>query len=187
MGGDLNICQTQIDDLVMVETKPYADSRGAFSRMFCERELHDIIGSRQIVQVNLSRTDVVGAVRGMHFQFAPFSEMKLVRCLKGRVWDVAVDLRANSPTFLKWHSQELSPANARMMVIPEGFAHGFQVLEPSSEILYMHTEFYAPQSEGGLRYNDPKLSIEWPLPISDLSKKDAGHQLIDSSFQGFNL
>ena len=187
MGGVLNILRSQIADLVIVESIPYSDSRGAFSRLFCERELSAIIGPRQIVQINLSRTDVVGAVRGIHFQHAPHSEMKLVRCLKGCVWDVAVDLRANSPTFLKWHAQELSPYNARMMVIPEGFAHGFQVLEPESELLYLHTEFYVTQSEGGLRYNDPKLDIKWPLPIADLSNRDAGHPLIESSFEGLHV
>lgn len=187
MGSILNIVQTQITDLVTTDTVLHVDSRGSFSRLFCELELRCIIGSRQIVQINLSRTDVVGAVRGMHFQHAPHTEMKLVRCLKGRVWDVAVDLRANSPTFLKWHAEELSRANAKMIVIPEGFAHGFQVLEPESELLYLHTEFYEPLSEGGLRYNDPKLDIKWPLPIADLSDRDDSHSLIDSSFQGLNL
>ena len=187
MGYSLNILQTQIPDLVLAETRPYADSRGAFSRLYCKRELSSVIGSRQIVQVNISSTGSVGAVRGMHFQHAPHAEMKLVRCLKGRVWDVAVDLRANSPTFLKWHAQELSHANAKMIVIPEGFAHGFQVLEPDSELLYLHTEFYERQSEGGLRYNDPKFEINWPLPITDLSDRDAKHPLIDSSFQGLKV
>jgi dTDP-4-dehydrorhamnose 3,5-epimerase len=103
------------------------------------------------------------------------------------VWDVAVDLRANSPTFLKWQAQELTLENALMMVIPEGFAHGFQVLEPGSELLYLHTEFYEPKSEGGLRYNDPRLEIKWPLQISDLSERDASHPLIDSNFKGVRV
>jgi dTDP-4-dehydrorhamnose 3,5-epimerase len=183
----LNILQTFISDLVVAETLPYVDSRGSFSRLYCERELSVFIGSRKIVQANLSRTITVGAVRGMHYQQAPHAEMKLVRCLKGRVWDVAVDLRANSPTFLKWHAQELSDANSRMMVIPEGFAHGFQVLESDSELLYLHTEFYNPHLEGGIRYNDPQLDILWPLPIADLSDRDANQQTIDSDFQGLKV
>ena len=170
-----------------METLPFYDSRGFFSRLYCERELGFILEARNIVQVNFSRTGVVGAVRGMHFQHSPHAEMKLIRCLKGRVWDVAVDLRANSPTFLKWHAEELSCDNTKMIIIPEGFAHGFQVLEQESELLYLHTEYYEPQSEDGLRYNDPRLDIKWPLPITDLSNRDAGHSLIDSSFQGLNI
>ncbi len=183
----MNVLKTHIPGLVVVETKLQLDSRGAFSRLYCQRELNIVIGSRQIVQVNLSRTESVGAVRGMHFQNMPHAEMKLIRCLRGRVWDVAVDLRANSPTFLKWQAQELTLENALMMVIPEGFAHGFQVLEPGSELLYLHTEFYEPKSEGGLRYNDPRLEIKWPLQISDLSERDASHPLIDSNFKGVRV
>ena len=110
--------------------------------------------------------------------------MKLVRCLKGRVWDVAVDLRGGSPTFLQWHAEELSPENARMMVIPEGCAHGFQVLESDSELLYLHTAIYAPESEGGVPYDDPCLSISWPLPVADLSERDRRHPPINPEFIG---
>lgn len=187
MGYILKFSQTQIADLVIIETMPFVDSRGAFSRLYCERELSTVIGARNIVQVNLSRTNSVGSIRGMHFQKKPHAEMKLVRCLKGRVWDVALDLRRNSPTFLKWHAQDLSATNGRMMLIPEGCAHGFQALEPESELLYLHTKYYEPQSEGGVRYNDPTINIKWPLPIADLSERDAGYPLIDSSFPGLNL
>jgi dTDP-4-dehydrorhamnose 3,5-epimerase len=110
--------------------------------------------------------------------------MKLVRCLKGRVWDVAVDFRHNSPTFLRWHAEELTPTNARMLVIPEGFAHGFQALEPESELLYLHTAFYTRDSEGGLRHDDPRLAIHWPLGVTDLSPRDAAHPFINSDFSG---
>jgi dTDP-4-dehydrorhamnose 3,5-epimerase len=113
--------------------------------------------------------------------------MKLVRCLKGRVWDVSVDLRHNSPTFLHWHAEELTPINCRMLVIPEGFAHGFQVLEPESELLYLHTAFYTPGSESGLHYNDPLLAINWPLLVTDLSPRDAMHPFIKSDFSGIAL
>ena len=110
--------------------------------------------------------------------------MKLVRCLKGKVWDVAVDLRPHSSSYKRWYAQELSPQNALMMVIPEGFAHGFQVLESRSELLYLHTAFYKPKSEGGVRYDDPELGINWPLPVTDISQRDSSHAYIDSSFKG---
>jgi dTDP-4-dehydrorhamnose 3,5-epimerase len=187
MGRILNILPTPIAGLMVVETTPNLDERGAFYRLFCERELDTLIGPRRIVQINHSRTVSSGAVRGMHFQRPPHAEMKLVCCLKGRVWDVAVDLRANSTTFLKWHAEELEPNSARLMVIPEGFAHGFQVLEPESELLYLHTAPYVPNSEGGLRYDDSKLAIMWPLEATDLSRRDTNHPLIDSNFQALNV
>jgi len=178
---------TSISGLVILETTRHIDHRGAFSRLYCDHELASLIGPRRIVQVNQSRTVTVGAVRGLHYQCPPDAEMKLVLCLRGRVWDVAVDLRHNSPTFLSWHAEELTPTNARMMVIPEGFAHGFQVMEPDSELLYLHTAFYTPSSEGGLCHDDPRLAIHWPLAVTDLSARDAAHPLINSSFSGIAL
>ena len=183
----MNTRHTNIPGLVVVETNPYKDIRGAFARIYCERELAIVIGQRRIVQINHSRTVAIGAVRGLHYQRSPDAEMKLVRCLKGRVWDVAVDLRHNSPTFLHWHGEELMAANNRMMVIPEGFAHGFQVLEPESELLYLHTTFYKPEAEGGLRCDDPTLAIKWPLSITELSMRDASHPLVDLNFSGIRL
>ena len=113
--------------------------------------------------------------------------MKMVRCLKGRVWDVAVDLRAGSGTFLQWHAEELSEENARMVIIPEGCAHGFQVMEPDSELLYLHTAFYSSDAESGVAYNDPRLNISWPLVVTDLSKRDQLHPFIYPNFQGLEL
>jgi dTDP-4-dehydrorhamnose 3,5-epimerase len=129
----------------------------------------------------------VGAVRGLHFQHAPHAEMKLVRCLKGKVWDVAVDLRPHSPSYKRWYAQELSPQSAHMMVIPEGFAHGFQVLEAGSELLYLHTAFYKPGSEEGLRHDDPELGIAWPLPVTDISARDSSRAYLDNTFRGIVL
>lgn len=186
MGNALTVIPTPILQLMVVESRPYVDARGAFTRLFCERELAPIIGERQVRQINHSRTASVGAVRGMHFQYPPQAEMKLVRCLRGRVWDVAVDLRAESETFLQWFAIELTPASARMLVIPEGFAHGFQVMEPDSELLYLHTGLYTPTAEGGVRFDDPTLNIEWPLPVSDISNRDMQHPLIDQNFRGLN-
>lgn len=187
MSASLKIRCTPLSGLMVVETTAHVDHRGTFARLYCERELAEIIGSRRIVQINHSRTARIGAVRGMHYQHPPHAEMKLVRCLKGRVWDVAIDLRAGSPTFLRWHAEELTPANTRMMIIPEGFAHGFQVLEDDSELLYLHTAFYTPSAEGGLRYDDPRLGIAWPLPVTDLSARDASHPYLEHDFQGIRI
>lgn len=184
MGTHMNVQPTPIPGVCVIETTPFTDARGAFARLYCVQELSTLIGQRQIVQINHSRTVTVGTVRGLHFQHHPHAEMKLVRCLKGRVWDVAVDVRKGSPTYLHWHAVELTPVNARMMLIPEGFAHGFQVLEPDSELLYLHTAAYTPEAECGLRYNDPRLAIPWPLSATGLSERDNSYPFIDTSFQG---
>jgi len=183
----MNTQPTSIAGLAVVASTPHTDQRGSFTRLYCERELAHLVGPRRVVQINHSRTACIGAVRGLHYQRPPHAEMKLVRCLKGRVWDVAVDLRHESPTFLHWHAEELTPANARMMLIPEGFAHGFQALEPDSELLYLHTAFYTPDAEGGLRHDDPRLAIDWPLAVTDLSVRDASHPVINSDFSGIAL
>ena len=183
----MKIHPTQIVDLVVTESKPFKDERGAFARLFCEKELSSVLEGKKIVQINHSCTEAVGAVRGMHFQYNRHAEMKLVRCLKGKVWDVAVDLRPQSPSYKRWYAQELSPQNAHMMVIPEGFAHGFQVLEAGSELLYLHTALYKPDSEGGVRHDDPALGITWPLPVTDISARDSSHAYIDTTFRGIVL
>lgn len=180
----MNLHPTAIAGVFVAETKALQDSRGAFARLFCESDLAQAIGGRRIEQINHSRTAAVGAIRGLHFQEAPHAEMKMVRCLRGRVWDVALDLRKGSPTFLKWHAQELSAANALMLVIPEGCAHGFQVLEADSELLYLHTASYTPSAEGGVRFDDPALSVPWPLRVTDVSDRDKKHPLLSKDFQG---
>lgn len=180
----MNIMQTALSGVIVVESTPFTDLRGAFTRLYNERDLAPVIGGRRIVQINHSRTATAGTVRGMHFQYPPHAEMKLVRCLRGRVWDVAVDLRAESSTFLCWHAEELAPDNARLLVIPEGCAHGFQVLEPESELLYIHTAVYAPEAEGGVACNDPRLGINWPLPIEGLSRRDRSFPPIGLGFPG---
>jgi dTDP-4-dehydrorhamnose 3,5-epimerase len=164
-----------------------ADHRGAFGRLFCEEALSPLLDGRRIVQINSSRTTSSGAIRGMHYQLPPHAEMKLVRCLRGRVYDVALDLRAGSPTFLHWHAEELSADNASMLVIPEGCAHGFQVLEPESELLYLHTAAYAPDAERGIMYNDPAAAIRWPLAVTDISLRDLSHPLMAAGSKGIAL
>lgn len=183
----MKLLSTPIAGVMVADTRRLADHRGSFTRLFCEEELAGAIGNRHIVQINHSRTEQIGAVRGMHFQHAPHAEMKMVRCLRGAVWDVAVDLRPASPTWLKWHAVELTPENGRMMIIPEGCAHGFQVLKPGSELLYLHTAFYAPEAEGGVRLDDPALGIKWPLAVSEMSERDSHHAPIDDAFCGVKL
>lgn len=180
----MKILDTPLAGLKVVESVPYHDPRGGFTRLFCAREMRTLLGRRQIAQINLSTTHHAGAVRGLHYQYPPHAEVKMVRCLRGRIWDVAVDLRAGSPTFLHWYAWELTPESATMMVIPEGYAHGFQALEAGSELLYVHTEFYTPESEAGLRHDDPRLGIDWPLVPQDLSARDLTHPPISRNFTG---
>ena len=180
----MKITQTALPGVVVVETTPFADHRGAFACLYSEPDLAQVIAGRRIVQINHSRTSAVGSVRGMHFQYPPQAEMKLVRCLRGRVWDVALDLRAGSPTFLGWHAEELAPDSARMLVVPEGCAHGFQVLEAESELLYLHTALYAPDAESGVSCKDPRLGIAWPLPVDGLSHRDSGFAPLAANFLG---
>ena len=180
--SQMNLRPTAFDGLFVAETTYLRDPRGAFGRVFCEAELAPAIGTRHVVQANHSRTAAVGTVRGMHYQRGAHAEMKLVRCLRGRVFDVAVDLRADSPTRFQWHAEELTPENGRMLIIPEGFAHGFQVLEEDSELLYLHTAAYAPHAEGGVAYDDPLLAIRWPLPAVGLSPRDLGYAPLTTHF-----
>jgi len=172
--------------LKMIERQILGDHRGFLSRLYCADELAATGWVKPIAQINHTYTAEKGTVRGLHFQHPPHAEMKLVNCIRGRVWDVVVDLRADSPGFLHWHAEVLSADNHRALLIPEGFAHGFQVLEPESELLYLHTAFYRPESEDGLRYNDPRLGIQWPLTITEVSKRDAGHPLIFPDFHGLS-
>ena len=160
--------------------QPVRDHRGSFLNTFRAQEptFMQAWGERAIAQVNLSRTEVAGTVRGMHMQAPPHSEAKLVRCLRGRIWDVAVDLRPDSASYAQWHAVELSPGTANALLIPEGCAHGFQVLEPDGEMLYVHSGAWVPDAETGIRFNDPLLGIRWPLKPVGLSQRDLELPLI---------
>jgi len=183
----MKIINTTIKDLKIIESASFQDERGSFFRIFCAKLLAPVLENRNIVQINQSYTVKVGAIRGMHYQNAPRAEMKIVRCLKGRVFDVAVDLRQGSPSFLKWFALELSPEKQNAFVIPEGFAHGFQVLEANSELLYLHTAYYSPDFEGAINFRDPKIAIKWPLPHTDLSNRDYNHPFLNEDFSGLTL
>ncbi len=180
----MKLVETHIPGAWVIESKAFQDDRGAFSRLFCSRELKAILGSRTIGQINHSMTRSVGAVRGLHYQKSPHAEMKIVRCLKGRVFDVAVDLRQGSPTFLKWNAVELTPESNLAYAIPEGCAHGFQVLEENSQLLYLHTAFYTPEAEGAVRFDDPRIDVHWLLPPTDLSARDLSHPFLNENFKG---
>jgi dTDP-4-dehydrorhamnose 3,5-epimerase len=176
--------QTPIAGLQVILRRPIGDDRGCLERLFCVGELGGLLADRGIVQINRTLTVKSGTVRGMHYQPPPHAEMKLVSCLKGEVFDVAVDLRKGSPTFLKWHGEFLSEHNHRSLAIPEGFAHGFQTLSDNCELIYLHTAAYAPEVEAGLDPLDPLLGIEWVLPITDRSIRDQRHRSLHGEFEG---
>jgi dTDP-4-dehydrorhamnose 3,5-epimerase len=178
------LTDTPLAGLALLTRHPIGDQRGYLERLFCRMELADLLEGRGIEQINHTLTAKAGTVRGMHFQYPPHAEMKLVTCLKGEVFDVAVDLRRHSPTFLCWHAEHLSAANHRTLIIPEGFAHGFQTLTDDCELLYLHTAAYHADAEGALNALDPRLGIAWPLPVGDRSDRDQAHPFLDDSFTG---
>ena len=180
------IQKTCLDQLLVMESKTLFDNRGSFSRIFCENELEWIMKDRKLKQINFSINKNIGTVRGLHFQQAPYGELKIVKCVHGAIWDVAVDIRKDSPTFLKWHSQKLSADNALAMIIPEGFAHGFQTLEKDTKIVYFHSESYNADAQFGLNVQDRNLSINWPLPITNISKRDRDLPYIKPDFEGYS-
>ena len=181
------VTDTPLAGLKIVERQNLGDSRGFLSRMFCAEELELAGWTKPIAQINLTMTSSRGTVRGMHFQQPPHSEMKLVNCVRGVVLDVAVDLRADSPTYLKWHAEELSAENRRSFLIPEGFAHGFQTLTNDCELLYFHSVPYAPGAEGALNALDSALGISWPLEITEMSERDRRHPNLTEQFTGLTL
>jgi dTDP-4-dehydrorhamnose 3,5-epimerase len=187
MSKRFTIQTTSLAGLNVLVRNPIGDSRGLFERMFCINELQSLIEGRSVVQINRTLTQTKGSVRGMHFQHNPNAEMKLVSCLRGEVFDVAIDLRPGSATFLHWYAEHLSADNRKTLVIPEGFAHGFQTLTDDCEMFYLHTAAYDPAAEGGLNPHDPSLGIAWPLPITELSARDADHPMIFASFSGVPL
>lgn len=178
--------KTAISGVEVIERLPIQDDRGFFERLFCADELASVI-RRPIIQINHSLTRQRGTVRGLHAQHPPHAETKLVSCLRGEMFDVAVDLRTDSPTYLCWHAERLSADNHRALVIPDGCAHGFQALTDNCELLYLNTAAYSPEAEFGLYPGDPRLAIDWPLPLAGLSPRDAAHPLIDTDFQGIAL
>lgn len=156
----------------LIELEKRGDHRGFFARLWCQNEFEDHGLVPYIAQANISFTKLKGTIRGLHFQDEPFAETKYVRCVKGALYDVIIDIQPDSPTFMRWYSIELTADNYKMLYVPKGYAHGFQSLQPDTEMTYLVSEFYAPQAEGGIRYNDPAFNIDWPLPVAEISDKD---------------
>jgi len=179
--GRFTCLDTPLDGLKLIERQRASDSRGWFSRFFCREELALFGKDGSIAQINQTLTHSPGTVRGMHFQRSPHAEVKLVSCIRGEVFDVAVDLRPGSPTYGKWHGVVLSADNGYALLIPAGFAHGFQTLQPDCELLYLHDVPYAPGAEGGVNALDPALAIAWPLAVSQISDRDRALPSLDSN------
>ncbi len=179
--------ETPLCGLTLLHRHPIGDQRGYLERVFCHDALADLLGGQPIAQINHTLTAKPGTVRGLHFQSPPHAETKFVTCLKGEVFDVAVDLRRGSATFLRWHAECLSAENHRTLVIPEGFAHGYQTLTADCELLYLHTATYCLAAEGALNAVDPRLNIDWPLPIAERSARDQAHPLLNDEFVGVDL
>lgn len=164
--------ETSLKGAYVIDLEPRQDERGFFARTFCRREFEEHGLISYVVQANISFSHKKGTLRGMHYQLAPFAETKLVRCTRGALYDVIVDVRPDSPTFKQWFGVELTGDNYRMLYVPEGFAHGFLTLEDNTEASYQVSEFYAPGYEQGVRYNDPAFAIQWPLEVQVISDKD---------------
>lgn len=177
--GRFEFHPTPLDGLWRVTRKPIRDARGFFSRFYCAAEFKAIGIDSPIAQINHSFSARCGTVRGMHFQHEPHTETKIVTCTTGRIFDVAVDLRRDSPTFMQWFGTELSAANQESLVIPRGFAHGFQALEDNAEVIYLVTSAYSAGAEDGLNPFDPEIGIAWPLPATEISERDADRAFLD--------
>jgi dTDP-4-dehydrorhamnose 3,5-epimerase len=180
----MNFKNLELKDAFVIELTPFIDDRGWFARTFCEKEFKSVDLNTKWVQMNHSFTKKKGTIRGMHFQLPPYNEIKLVRCLTGKVFDVIVDLRKNSETFLKWVGVELSPENKNMIYIPNGFAHGFQTLSDDVELFYLHSQEYVKESDSGIRFDDPIININWKLEAINISAKDLKYEKLNENFNG---
>ena len=165
--------ETSLPGVYLIDIEPLEDSRGFFARGWCQKEFeaHDL--DPVISQMNISFNPHAGTLRGLHYQLEPFAETKTIRCVRGAIFDIAVDMRECSPNYLRWIGHELTAGNRTSLYIPKGFAHGYQTLAPDTELLYSTSEFYSAEAEVGIRYDDPALAIRWPQPVQVISEKDA--------------
>jgi dTDP-4-dehydrorhamnose 3,5-epimerase len=175
---------TTLPGLKVVQRKPLRDARGFLARFYCAETFAAAGCLATVSQINHTLTHRRGTVRGLHFQYPPHAETKLVSCLHGEVFDVAVDLRPESPTFLRWHAERLSAENQRSLLIPVGFAHGFQTLGEDCEMIYLHSAAYHPEAEGALQALDVRLGIDWPLPVAEMSARDEAHAPLQDGWPG---
>lgn len=169
--------ETALKGAYIIELQPIADERGFFARSFCLQEFTAYGLKNEVAQCNVSYNKKKGTLRGMHFQKPPKAEAKLVRCTRGEIFDIIIDLRPDSPTYCQWEGVVLSADNHRSLYIPEGFAHGFQTLQENSEVFYQMFELYAPECASGVRWDDPAFDIHWPVPNPVLSEKDSSYSL----------
>ena len=176
--------ETKLKGAYTIEPEPFTDERGLFARVFCEKEFKAIGHEKPFVQINHSVNYKKATFRGLHYQTPPFSEIKLIRCVAGKAYDIIVDIRKGSKTFLQYFGLELSAKNMKMIYVPEGFAHGFITMEDDTQLIYHHTSFYKPGYEAGLRYDDPKLKIKLAVEPQTITEKDKSYSLINSSFTG---
>ncbi len=183
----MNFIKTHLEGLFCLETSSFNDERGMFARLFCHKEFEEHGLVFPLAQINTSTTVQKGTIRGMHYQNPPFAEIKIVRCLQGACYDVAIDLRKDSPTFLQYHAEILSAENMKAFYIPKGFAHGFQTLKENTQLLYMHSEFYNPEHEASINYLDPKIDIQWQEKVKNISEKDKNHLFITKDFKGLEI
>lgn len=179
--------KTDLDGVLVVSQNVLKDVRGFFNRLYCRNTFSEYGCNKDIVQINHTLTNLSGTVRGLHFQYPPFAETKIVKCIRGRVYDYIVDVRKNSESFLQHIIVELSEANQQMVIIPEGFAHGFQTMEANTEMLYFHTNYYSNEHEGGVNFADPRLRIGLQLPVAEISERDKNLPFINNSFTGVTL
>lgn len=176
--------KTPLETAQLIELEKHGDGRGFFARYFCEREFAAHGLESRFVQINNSVSAKKGTLRGLHYQLPPAAEVKVVRCVRGALWDVIVDLRPHSPTYKKWFGVELTADNRLMMYVPRGFAHAILTLSDDAEVIYLVSAFYAPEQERGLRWNDPTIGIEWPIVPAEISSKDTKWPDLDSAFHG---
>jgi len=187
MNKRFSFIPTKFSGLWIAQRVTLDDERGSFTRLFCNDEFSKIGLKKPIVQINHSITNKSGTLRGLHYQHPPHTEAKVVTCIKGEIYDVAVDLRHGSETFLRWHGEVLSSQNQKSMVIPEGFAHGFQTLMDECELIYLHTVKYIPEADDGLNAFDPRIAINWPLSLQSMSNRDAQYPYIDEYYSGITV
>jgi len=183
----MKLNSTSLAGVYQVDLTPIEDERGRFTRLFCQKELSAILQDRPIVQINSSRSKNIGTIRGFHYQIPPYTETKFIQCTRGSVHDVVVDLRKKSETFLNSFSCDLTENDNLMLVVPAGIAHGFQTLNEDSELLYFHSEYYQPDHEAGIRYDDPVIQINWPLTPTLISPRDRAYKLLNDNFEGLVL
>lgn len=187
MNKRFDFFETPLVGLFRVDRKPITDRRGFFSRFFCAEEFKAIGFNQSISQINHTVTRQRGAIRGMHFQYPPHSDTKIVTCIQGEIHDVAVDIRKGSPTFLQSHTEVLSAENQSSLFIPDGFAHGYQTLTDNCELFYIHSTSYVPDAEGVINALDPMLALDWPLEVAEISERDRNQPMLNSQFEGVEI